>query len=243
MMDSLFEEMIHLLIEQNHTTMENYFLDGTKIEADANKYSFVWKKATKNFEGKLKEKIQETIQQIQEITEFECIQSTVEELEKEITPEQLEIIAQELEEQVTTLTDTIAAEKDVTVRKDIRSQRSVLKKPLKLIRENFLPRLDRYKQHEIFGERNSYSKTDHDATFVRMKDDHMKNGQLKAAYNVQMATENQFILFYSMHQRPTDTRCFIPHLEKLAASSLPMPKTVIADAGYGSEENYLYALG
>jgi hypothetical protein len=52
-----------------------------------------------------------------------------------------------------------------------------------------------------------------------------------------MATENQFILFYRLHQRPTDTRCFIPHMERLAASSLPMPKTVIADAGYGSEED------
>ena len=66
---------------------------------------------------------------------------------------------------------------------------------------------------------------------MRMKDDHMKNRQLKAGYNVQMATENQFIVYYSMHQRPTDTRCFIPHLEKLAASSLPMPKTVIAGCG------------
>ncbi|MDN4527736.1 transposase, partial [Fictibacillus fluitans] len=82
-----------------------------------------------------------------------------------------------------------------------------------------------------------------DATFMRMKEDHMKNGQLKPGYNVQMATENQFVLFYSLHQRPTDTRCFIPHFEKLAASSLPMPKTVIADAGYGSEENYLFAVG
>lgn len=71
----------------------------------------------------------------------------------------------------------------------------------------------------------------------------MKNGQLKPGYNVQMATENQFVLFYSIHQRPTDTRCFILHMEQLAASSLPMPKTVIADAGYGSEENYLYAMG
>lgn len=76
-----------------------------------------------------------------------------------------------------------------------------------------------------------------------MKEDHMKNGQLKPGYNVQLATEKQFILFYSIHQRPTDTRCFIPHLEKLASSSLPMPKTVVADAGYGSEENYLYAIG
>lgn len=79
---------------------------------------------------------------------------------------------------------------------------------------------------------------------MRMKGDHIKNGQLKPGYNVQMATQNQFILFYTIHQRPTtDTRCLIPHLEKLAASALPTPKTLIADAGYGSEENYLYALG
>ena len=71
----------------------------------------------------------------------------------------------------------------------------------------------------------------------------MKNGQLKPGYNVQMATENQFIFYYTIHQRPTDTRCFIPHFEKLAASRLSIPKTVIADAGYGSEENYLYAVG
>ena len=58
-----------------------------------------------------------------------------------------------------------------------------------------------------------------------------------------MATENQFVLYYSIHQNRTDTRCFIPHLEKLAHTSLPMPKRVIADAGYGSEENYLYAIG
>jgi len=95
-------------------------------------------------------------------------------------------------------------------------------------------------QKTCFGDRISYSKTDPDATFMRMKEDHMKNGQVKPGYkyNVQMATENQFILFYSLHQRPTDTRCFIPHMEKLAA----MPKTMIADAGYGSEENYLYAV-
>jgi hypothetical protein len=98
-------------------------------------------------------------------------------------------------------------------------------------------------ENETFGERNSYLKTDKDATFMRMKEDHMKNGQLKPGYNVQMGTENQFILFYTIHQRPTDTRCFISHMWKLAASSLRMSKTVIADTGYGSEENYVYAVG
>ena len=99
------------------------------------------------------------------------------------------------------LTHTIEAEKDVEVRKKLRVKRSMLRKPLKLICTNLLPHMDKYKQYyEILSDRNSFSKTDHDATFMRMKDDHMKNGQLKAAYNVQMATENQFILSYSIHQ-------------------------------------------
>jgi hypothetical protein len=153
-------------------------------------------------------------------------------------------LAGQLEKQAEKLTEEIKAEKDASVRKELRARRSALKKPAKLIREDFIPRIQKYRSyHEIFGERNSFSKTDPDATFMRMKEDHMKNGQLKPGYNVQIATENQFILYYSIHQRPTDTRCFIPHFERLAASSLPMPKRVIADAGYGSEENYLYAIG
>jgi hypothetical protein len=75
---------------------------------------------------------------------------------------------------------------------------------------------------------------------MRMKEDHMRNGQLKPGYNVQVGTENQFIVGYSLHQRPTDTRCLIPHLEKLKATLGQLPKTIVADAGYGGEENYAY---
>lgn len=196
------------------------------------------KKSTLRYEEKLKEKIQETIQHISEGLELGPIST------EEVVPEQLEVLAEELEKQVNSLTEEIENTKEVPHRKVLRTRRSVLKKTVKQIREDFLPRIEKYKQHhELFGDRNSFSKTDNDATFMCMKEDHMKNGQLKPGFNVQMATENQFILFYTMHQRPTDTRCFIPHLEKLAESSLPMPKTVIADAGYGSEENYLYAIG
>lgn len=99
------------------------------------------------------------------------------------------------------------------------------------------------KQLAICGEeRNSFSKTDPEATFMRMKDDHMRNGQLKPAYNIQMATENQIILFYSIHQRPTDARCLIPHLKEMEEFLSPLgqrPRCIIADAGYGSEENFL----
>jgi len=84
------------------------------------------------------------------------------------------------------------------------------------LRKDFLPRLKSYEHHqEVLGERNSYSKTDPDATFMRMKEDHMKNGQLKLGYNLQIGTEDQFIVGYSLHQRPTDTRCMKPHLKKV----------------------------
>ena len=243
MMDSLFETMILKLVEDKLITMENYFLDGTKIEANANKYSFVWKKSTLRFEEKLQMKIKETLEHIHTVAvqeEMEIGGFT----DKAIGVAQLETLAHQLEEKAEALSEEIEKTNEVSVRKAIRSRRSALRKPIKLIRDDFIPRIEKYKKHhEIFGDRNSFSKTDHDATFMRMKEDHMKNGQLKPGYNVQMATENQFIIDYSIHQRPNDTRCFIPHFEKLAASELPMPKTVIADAGYGSEENYLYAIG
>ncbi|CQR53755.1 transposase [Paenibacillus riograndensis SBR5] len=73
-----------------------------------------------------------------------------------------------------------------------------------------------------------------------------KNKPLKKAVRMlrkdllQIGTENQFILAYSLHQRPTDTRCLEPHMEKVQQILGQLPKTVIADAGYGSEENYAY---
>lgn len=75
----------------------------------------------------------------------------------------------------------------------------------KLCRD-YLPRLNKYQKHlSIAGTRNSFSKTDRDATFMRMKEDPMKNGQLKAGYNVQIGTNNQYILAYTIHPNPTDT--------------------------------------
>ncbi len=149
-----------------------------------------------------------------------------------------------LEEEVERKKVDWETETEKEVRKEKRRVLGGLKKSLKLVRENFIPRYLKYQhQKELLGDRNSYSKTNPDATFMRMKDDHMKNGQLKPGYNVQMATENQFILFYSVHQRPTDTRSLIPHLEAYRQTNLPMPKRVVADAGYGSEENYRYLIG
>jgi hypothetical protein len=92
--------------------------------------------------------------------------------------------------------------------------------------------VERYTQQEkILGKRNSYSKTDPDATFMRMKEDHMKNGQLKPAYNVQFSSNNQYIVNYSLHQNPTDTTTLKKHLESFYGLYKQNPVVLTADAG------------
>ena len=95
-------------------------------------------------------------------------------------------------------------------------------------------------QEQILNGRNSYSKTDTDATFMRMKEDHMKNGQLKPAYNRQFSTNNQFIVNFTVHQTTTDTTTLEEHLEEHKKLYQEHPEEATADSGYGSEENYDY---
>ena len=112
-------------------------------------------------------------------------------------------------------------------------------KQLKTLEQDALPRLSKYeKQLNTLGERNSYSKTDTDATFMRMKEDHMKNGQLKPAYNLQISTENQFITNFTLHRRAGDPATLSPHLNQFSDLYNKQSSTIIADSGYGSEQNY-----
>ena len=115
---------------------------------------------------------------------------------------------------------------------------------MKYAKKNWPKNLDKYeKQQEILGDRNSYSKTDPDATFMRMKDDHMRNGQLKAGYNWQISTSGQYIVNYGMYQDATDFYTFTPHMNDYCSLYGHAPEVVVADAGYGSEENYEYLAG
>ena len=108
-------------------------------------------------------------------------------------------------------------------------------------KKNWPEALKHYEEQEqILGDRNSYSKTDPDATFMRMKEDHMKNGQLKPGYNVQMSSNSQFLTHYTIHPNPTDTLTLKPHLESFEQQYGSLPDQLTADAGYGSEENYAY---
>jgi len=114
-----------------------------------------------------------------------------------------------------------------------------VRQKLSYAKKNWAANLDKYKKQQgILEGRNSYSKTDKDATFMRMKEDHMQNGQLKPAYNLQISTNKQFILHYSIHPNPTDTKTLESHLQGFKESYHKVPKELVADAGYGSEENY-----
>ncbi len=228
-LEAVFTAVLKFLVEENYVKLEHYFVDGTKIEANANRYTFVWGKAVVKQKAKLQEKVQTLFAAIEEAEKQEEHEQAGQDLAElgeasSLTSEKLEAAVQQLEAKLQT-----------------KPKDKSLKKAVRVLRKDLLPRLQKYEhQQEILGDRNSYSKTDLDATFMRMKEDHMRNGQLKPGYNVQIGTENQFIVGYSLHQRPTDTRCLKPHLEKVKTALGKLPGTVIADAGYGGEENYAY---
>jgi transposase len=227
--EPVFSSVLELLIEAGYVKLEHYFLDGTKIEANANRYSWVWAKSTKRYQEKLQEHVKKLLDEIEQVNEEENEEYGERDLEE--MGEGGPIDAERLKKKIQELNQRL--EED--------PQDEKLAKAVKRLQEDYLPRQKKYEEQQTtFKGRNSYSKTDVDATFMRMKEDHMKNGQLKPGYNVQIGTEHQFVVGFSLHQRPADSGCLIPHLEGLKAQLGRQPECVIADAGYGSEENYAY---
>lgn len=223
------------LVQEKLIDEEAIFIDGTKIEANANKFTFVWRKAVEKYSAALVEK---SNKMYEELLVKEIIPEIKRESSDELSPEELTKVVEKLDDKVEEYDKKIEASEDVSERKQLRSLRKAPKQYRKQFKD-FLVRKQKYqKDMEIFGERNSYSKTDHDATFMRMKDDYMKNGQLKAGYNVQIATEGQYALAYDVFPNPTDTRTFIPFLDKIERGFFELPNFIVADAGYGSEQNY-----
>jgi len=217
----LFAELVRLMAELGYVSLDVQYVDGTKIEAAANRYTFVWRGSTEKYKEKLEVKIDRVLKEIDRAIESD--KSAEENESPKISPEELEEKINELNKRIEQLSKK-------------------QQKQVKELKEEHLPRLKKYKQQlDILGERNSYSKTDPDATFMRMKEDHMKNGQLKPAYNTQVSTEDQFITKFSLHQRPGGTATLIPHLEEFKEDYQKQSETVVADAGYGSEQNYEYA--
>lgn len=218
----IFKQVVLLLAEEGLITLKEVFTDGTKIESVAGRYTFVWGNAIKTRKEKMVEQLEEMWQYAQSIADQEDSDPTPPDF-KGIDRKKVEKAARKIEK---------------IISKNPRAS-SKAKAKLRYIQKNFPQNLDKYKEQEkTLAGRGSYSKTDPDATFMRMKDDHMQNGQLKPGYNVQLSSESQFVIHYTLHQTTNDLNTLKPHLDTFESLYEFLPEQLTADAGYGSEENY-----
>ena len=218
----IFAQVVLLLHEEGLLDIKDVYTDGTKIEANANRYTFVWGKAVKKSKERISAQLKELWDYAGSVASAELDSGEPDFVNP--TPEKV--------------TQTIEKINDALQGKTVDKK---VKQKLNYAKKNWPAKLEEYaEKEEILGGRNSYSKTDHDATFMRMKEDHMKNGQLKPAYNLQLSTHGQYVVNYSIHPNPNDTLTLKPHLELYRSRYGFYPGTCTADAGYGSEENYSY---
>ncbi len=231
MIQSSFKEF-HDYLKAQGMIDEASFIDGTKILANANKYSFVWKKRTIKYRKLNVEKAQKLIREIKQAE----VKIDVDEDSFDI--DQLDTIIALLEQRIEELNQRVAETAKVSPN-PAKQERRHAKKYLHALDHCRQKHLEYQAQSQIAGQRNSYSKTDYDATFMRLKEDPMRNGQTKPAYNLQIMTSSQYVLGYELMQNPTDTRTLIPFLSHLAQNEV-LGREIVADAGYGSERNYKY---
>ena len=225
--ENLFNQFIKKLGELKEIEFDNIFIDGTKIEASANRYTFVWKKSIAKNETNLQDKIKEIFLKINQNLHLCFI-----------------------------IDNSIISVDDATLLKNILysivdnnklefvhgkgRRKSKLQKYIEEL-DKFIEKQSYYNNcNGIFKGRNSFSKTDHDATFMHMKEDHMKNGQLKPAYNIQIGVEGEYIVGVDVSNERSDQLTFIPFLDKLENNLSKKYNSVTADAGYESEENYMH---
>jgi transposase len=226
-MEKLFYQFVKMLHEIGEVTYEETFWDGTKIEANANRYTFVWKKAMEKNEAKMHLKAAALADEINKLyfTGFSVTKETVD---------------SDLYKMIVFLEQKMDENKIVIVHGKGK-RKSNEQKLLEALREYRERQMNYDDSKDIFDGRNSYSKTDHDATFMRMKDDHMRNGQLKPGYNVQLGIDSEYVIGVGIFPNATDYGTLKPMLENIYHYNRNMIiKNLTADAGYESEENYAY---
>lgn len=223
--DDLFDQFVLRLKGKGEISGKNIFIDGTKIEAYANRYTFVWRKSVEKYKAKLLIKIAA----LMETVNTELGVSIKENRSK------LHMLNQLLQE-----LKTLQEKQNI----EFVSGKGKRKAPLQRFLEKateYRSKLLEYNIHlKKMGNRNSYCKTDNDATFMRMKEDHMMNGQLKPAYNVQVGTDAGYAIGIDISQERSDMNTLIPFLSKIERRLQYRYENVVADAGYDSEENLVY---
>ena len=227
--DDIFYHINAFLIEKEKIDTDVLYVDGTKLEANANKYSFVWKKAILNYQKKLYLKISKTIKALDE--QLGLKYACMEVYEPTYLDEIIHVLNQRIDDEAIVFV----------------YGKGKHKHPLQRFIENFRAyqeKLTEYQNHLLIcGERNSYSKTDHDATFMHGKEDYYnKSGILKPYYNLQIGVSEEYILHYGLYPNPTDTKTWMPFFENYALRYNGYPLYPVGDAGYGSYDNYMYNL-
>lgn len=228
--DNIFYELTKYLIKKENIDTSIVFIDGTKIESVANKYSFTWRGSVEKFRDKLYTKITKQINQlnlryqgtdvcfnIHEIYDAKYLLSIKAFLNKEIEIHKISFV----------------------------EGKGKRKTPLQRDYEHisdYITKLNEYQSHlSMMGpDRNSYARTDKDATFMHMKEDHMRNSQLKPGYNIQIGVADEYILHMDIYSDRSDYKTLIPFLEGFKQRYDYYPKYPVADAGYGGLVNYRY---
>lgn len=222
----LFAQMDFLLLKFGVINLDSIFIDGTKIESVANKYKFVWKKTVRKNQAKLQAKLPDFVAKVNKDFGLNayCASTTKLHQLKKLRKRMRKVLRQQ----------------NVVFVYGRGKHKTVLQRDFETL-DGYIKRLKDYawKLH-ICGSRNSFAKTDTDATFMRMKEDAMRNGQLKPAYNVQYGIDSEFVTWATVGPQPSDMTTLKPFLQDLEDHLHTSYHNVVADAGYESEENYTY---
>lgn len=224
--EGILAQSSNFLYELGEISGDAIFIDGTKIEACANKYTFVWKRAvTKNL-SKLLTKIADLVYKCEKLYGIKLI------YKNKVKMHHVKKLRKKLY--------AIKKLEGIEFVHGCGKRKTPLQKSIEKL-EEYLSKFKEYNK-KIYncGNRNSYSKTDNDATFMRMKEDAMKNGQLKPAYNIQHGVDSEYIVWVTSGPQPTDTTTLIPFLKSMEKNLNFKYLKIVADAGYESEENYSF---
>lgn len=228
--EEIFNGVFQYIKEKDHVDLNHLYIDGSKFEANANKYTWVWKKATEKSRYRLYTKITTLLNEMNEVISYFGLKI---ETGTEYVPNQLEEIAENYAKAVNLDESTFVEGKG--------HRKTIYQRQYQLLK-NYAEKLKEYcEKMDICGQnRNSYSKTDNSATFMRIKTDYMGNDQLLPAYNVQFGVADEYIAVVDVNHYRADMDCFIPLMEKFNKIYGFRPKYPVADAGYGSYNNYIY---
>ena len=225
----LLAQMSDLLYLLGEISGKTIFIDGTKIESAANKYTFVWKRAITKNQARLYTKLTSFVAECEELYGIRTV------YHDQISIHTLKRLKKQL--------CRVKVQEGIVFVHGIGRRKTQLQKSLEQL-DQYLEKLKEYtKKLYTLGDRNSYSKTDPDATFMRRKEDAMLNGQLKPAYNIQHGVDSEYITWIDISPRPTDTCTLIPFLKDMESHLGFKYSEIVADAGYESEENYLFIEG